>query len=220
MEPPAPLWLRLGERLACVALVAWLQVVGVVTHSVVHHILHAAPVALLLLVPASAARHFTGVLAGYAWVFMLGVITSMLHNALIRGYVLTHPHIPYTWLAPVAAVLAVVWAALNAARLRQRPRLVVPVALLGLALIFLFAWAHPAWSSAVNYPVDRTLEGRYAWGLVVLLETAVALAVPAWAASRLNRELKWTRRFVAWQVAYWVFFVAAMIAGLLPAFNR
>jgi hypothetical protein len=212
-------WLRAGERVACAVLIGWLQVVGVRTHSVVHHILHAAPLVVLLVAPASAARHFTGLLAGYLWVFMLGVVSPMLYNALIRGYLFNLSQ-PYIWLAPVAAVLAVVWAAANAAMLARRPRWFAPAVLAGLGLTVLFAWAHPYLSAAFEYPLDRTLDGGYAWALVLLLETAVVLAVPGWCAFRLSRELRVTRSFVAWQVAYWVFFVAAMVAGLLPAVNR
>src|SRR5262249_10160190 len=128
------------ERIACILLIGWLQVVGVRTGSVVHHLLHAAPLALLLVVPASPARPFTGLLAGHLGVFMLGVVSPMLHNALILGYILTRPEVPYTWLAPVAAILAAAWAAGNAALLARRPRWFAPGLLAGVGLIGLFAW--------------------------------------------------------------------------------
>lgn len=208
------------ERIACILLVGWLQIVGVRTSSVVHHLLHAAPLALLLVVPASPARHFTGVLAGYLWVFMLGVVSPMLHNALILGYILTRPEVPYTWLAPVAAILAATWAAGNAALLAGRPRWFAPGLLAGAGLIGLFAWAHPYLALAFEHPLEQVLAGGYAWVAVLLVETAVVLAVPAWCAFRLSPVLRVSTSFVAWQVTYWVFFVAAMVAGLLPAFNR
>ena len=207
------------ERIACVLLIGWLQVVGVVTHSVLHHILHAAPLAILLVVRPSPARHFTGLLAGYLWVFMLAVVTPMLYNALILGYLFNLGQ-PYIWLAPVAAGLAAVWAAANVALLRRRPRWFAPGVLIGFALTGLFAWAHPLLSRAFEFPLDRTLAGEYHWALVLLLETAVVLAVPSWCAARLSPDLRVTRAFVGWQVAYWVFFVAAMVVGLLPAVVR
>lgn len=52
------------ERVACALLIGWLQVVGVLTPSVFHYILHAAPLVLLLFLTPSPARHFTGLLAG------------------------------------------------------------------------------------------------------------------------------------------------------------
>lgn len=209
------LWLLRGERLACVAFIAWLQLVGLVTHSELHHLLHAAPIFFLLLRPASVSRHFTGVLAGYAWVFMLAIVTPMLHDAIILGYVFTHPERPYTWLAPVAAVLAAAWAASNLALLAQRSRFLLPSGLVGIGLIIVLAWVQPYISVAFEVPLQRTLAGQYAWGLALLFETAVVLALPAWSTFRLNPALRLSARFVASQAAYWVLFVAAMVAGLL-----
>lgn len=207
------------ERISCALLIGWLQVVGVLTHSVLHHILHAAPLVLLLVVRPTPARHFTSLLAGYLWVFMLAVVTPMLHNALIRGCLFNLSQ-PYIWLAPVAAGLAAVWAAANFALLRRRPMWFAPGVLIGFALIGLFAWVHPYVSHAFEYPLDRTLAGEYHWALALLLETAVVLAVPSWCAFRLSPDLQVTRAFVGRQIAYWVFFVAAMVAGLLPAVVR
>ena len=207
------------ERIACALLIGWLQVVGVLTHSVWHHILHAAPIVLLLVVRPSPARHFTGLLAGYLWVFMLAVVTPMLYNALIRGYLFNLSQ-PYIWLAPVAAGFAAVWAAANTALLRRRPQWFPAGVLIGFALAGLLAWAHPSVSYAFEYPLNRTLAGEYHWAVALLLETAVVLAVPSWCAFRLSPDLRVTRAFVGWQVAYWVFFVAAMVAGLLPAVVR
>jgi hypothetical protein len=211
--------LLVGERLACLPFIAWLQLVGVKTHSVLHHVLHAAPVVLLLVVRPSPARHLTGMLAGYLWVFMLGAVSPMLYDALILGH-LVRPVVPYTWLAPVAAVLATGWAAANAALLRRRPSRFLPYALIGVGLAGVFAVIHPYLSRAFEYPLDRTLAGGYAWVVVLLAETAAVLAVPYWCAFRLSVELRVTKAFVTWQVVYWVFFVVAMVAGLHPAIIR
>jgi hypothetical protein len=208
------------ERVACAAFVAWLQLVGVVTHSVLHHLLHAAPILLLLLLRPSPSRHFTGVLAGFAWVFMLAVVTPMIHNAIILGYAFTHPERPYTWLAPVAAVLAAIWASLNLALLAQRPRLLLPTAPAGVGVIVLLAWVQPYISVAFEIPLERTLAGQYAWAIALLLQTAVVLALPAWLTFRLSPALRLCASFAALQAAYWIFFVTAMVAGLLPVVNR
>jgi hypothetical protein len=212
--------LLIFERIACAAFIIWLQVVGVRTYSIVHHILHAAPIALLLFIPQSPSRHFAGLLAGFLWVFMLGVITSMLHNSLILGYIITHSHIPYTWLAPIAAILAVIWAAANAALLSRKPRWLAWGLLVGIVLIGLFAWLHPYLTQAFNYPIYKVLGGQYLWVPILLLETTIVLALPSWCAFRLSKDLRVTKKFIGWQLAYWAFFVAAMVAGLLPIFNR
>jgi hypothetical protein len=216
----ALLWLLRGEWLACAALVAWLQLVGVVTHSVVHHLLHAAPVLLLLFLPGSASRYFTAVLAGFAWVFMLAVVTPMLHHAIILGYAFTQPERAYTWLAPVAALIAVAWAACGLALLAGRSRLLLPTALSGIGAMVLLAWVQPFISIAFEVPLEGTLAGRYVWAPLLLLEAAVVLVLPAWSIFRLNPALKLSAPFVAAQTAYWIFFVAAMVAGLMPIFNR
>ena len=208
------------ERILCVLLIGWLQLVGVLTHSILHHVLHAAPLALLLFVKPSPARHFTGFLAGFLWVFMLGIVTAMLHDALILDYIVTHSHIPYTWLAPGAATLAAAWAATNAVLTAERPRWFLPALLAGLGMIPLFAWAHPYVSQAFLYPLERTLAGEYVWVTALLAETAMVLAMPSLLAFRVSPGLKWSASFVGWQIAYWVFFVVAMVAGLLPAVNR
>ena len=55
---------------------------------------------------------------------------------------------------------------------------------------------------------------------MLLLETGAVLALPAWGAFRLGRELRMSWRLAIWQTAYWVFFVAAMVIGLLPGVTR
>jgi hypothetical protein len=210
--------MRSLERIACVLLICWLQLVGVMTHSMLHHILHAAPLGVLLVVRSSPARHFTGLLAGFLWMFMLAVISAMLHESLILGYLFNRrPMPPYIWLAPVAAGLAVVWAAANLALLRRRSQSFVPGVLIGFALTWLFAWSHPYLSHAFEYPLHRTLAGEYHWVFVLLFETAVVVAASSWCVVRLIPDLRVTRTFVGWQLAYWVFFVVAMVVGLLPA---
>jgi len=220
MDTTGPPWLVCCERLTCAALIAWLQLVGVVTHSVVHHILHAAPLVPLLLLRSSPSRCFTGVLAGFAWVFMLAIVTPMLHHAIILGYAFTHPERPYTWLAPVAALLAATWAAFNAALLNQCPRSVFAAGLVGIGLIVVLASVQPYGSVAFEVPLERTLAGQYAWAIALLLEAAVVLVFPAWCTFRLNPALRLSASFVGGQIAYWVCFVGAMVAGLLPVFNR
>lgn len=192
------------ERVACVAFIAWLQLVGLVTHSVVHHLLHAAPIVVLLLWRPTPSRHFTGILAGFAWVFMLAIVTPMLHYAIIRGYAFTQPDRPYTWLAPIAALLAVAWAACNLAILVQRPRFLLPTGLVGIGLIPLLAGVQPYISVAFEVPLERTLAGQYAWALVLLVELPVVLGLPAWLIFRLNPALKLTATFVVSQTGYWI----------------
>lgn len=214
------IWLLGCERLVCAAFVAWLQLVGLVTHTVLHHLVQAVPIVLLLFLCPSPSRHFTGVLAGFAWVFMLAIVTPMLHDAIILGYAITHPEEPTMWLAPVAALVAAAWAAFNLAALAQRPRFLLPTGLVGIGLIVVLAWIQPYITVAFEVPLTRTLAGQYAWALVLLLEAPVVLVLPAWYLFRLNPALRLCPSFVALQTAYWIFFVAAVVAGLLPVFNR
>jgi vacuolar-type H+-ATPase subunit I/STV1 len=208
-----------AERATGVALVGWLQLVGVLTHSVLHHILHALPLVLLLVWRPSPARNVTGLLAGYLWVFMLAAVTSMLHDALILGWIVSRPQVAYTWLAPGAAGLAVVWAACNAALLRPG-RWTLPLGLLvGVTLALGLTAAQPYLSAAFEHPLEQTLAREYGWAAVLLLETAVVLALPVWAAVKLG-GVKPSWRFALCQAAYWVFFVALMVAGLLPGVIR
>jgi hypothetical protein len=80
-----------AERVAGVLFVGWLQLVGVL-----HHILHALPVVVLLVLRPSAGRAVTGLLAGCLCVFLLAAVTPMIHDALILGYVFTRPRVAYT----------------------------------------------------------------------------------------------------------------------------
>jgi hypothetical protein len=218
MNTAGRIGMLVAERAAGVALVGWLQLVGVLTHSVLHHILHALPLVLLLVWRPTAARAFTALLAGYLWVFMLAVVTPMLHDALIRGH-LYNLGKPYIWLAPGAALLAVVWAACNATLLRPG-RWTLPLALLvGLALTLGLTAVQPHLSVAFEHPLDRTMSGESWWAAVLVVETAVVLALPAWGATRLG-GLKVSWRFALWQAVYWVLFVALMVAGLLPGVIR
>lgn len=208
-----------AERMVCILLIGWLQYVGIRTNSVVHHILHAVPLAVLLLVPTSPARHLTGMLAGLLWVFMLGVISPMLFESLILGGMFTQTEVPYMWLAPIAALLAVVWAVVNATLLMRRPRVFAQYLFLGLGGAALLAALHPYLSMAFAYPLDKAIEGNYQWTLVLILEAMILLAFPGWCAFRWSPDLRADWSLAGWQVIYWVFFVFMMVAGLLPRFN-
>ena len=212
-------WLWVGERVSCLFLIAWLQFVGWYAQSVVHHVLHAAPLILLLLLPASPARYLTGLLAGYLWIFMLAGVTSMLYTSLYLGDAFVRPDLLGNWLAPVAAALASLWAAFNTAMLARRAGLLISSAMVWLVLACVFTIVHPYITNAVGYPLDRVLAGHYLWVSVLLLETAVVLAVPWFIAFRIADDLKFSWKLVGWQATYWLFFVILMVIGLLPALN-
>ena len=212
-------WISVGERVSCLLLIAWLQFVGWYAQSIVHHILHATPLVLLLFLPTSSARYLTGMLAGYLWIFMLAGVTSMLYTSLYLGDAFARPHNLGNWLAPVAAALASLWAAFNAAMLANRVGFLVPSAIVWLGLAGVFTIFQPYITNAVGFPLDRVLAGQYLWINVLLLETIVVLAVPGLIAFHIADDLKVSWKLIGWQATYWLFFVVMMVAGLLPTLN-
>ncbi|MBN1534781.1 MAG: hypothetical protein JXA20_19070, partial [Spirochaetes bacterium] len=81
--------LPLLERAAGIMAVAWLQLVGIISGTVLHHVLHALPLFVLLTIPRTRALRLTAALAGFIWVFMLSAITPMVHDSLVRGLIAT-----------------------------------------------------------------------------------------------------------------------------------
>lgn len=150
---------------------------------------------------------------------MLAGVTSMLYTSLYMGIAFARPDNLGNWLAPVAAVLAGLWAAFNTAMLANRAGLLIPSAIIWLGLAGVFTFIHPYITHSVGFPLDRVLAGHYLWGSLLLLETAVVLAVPGLIAFRIAHELKFSKKLFVWQAMYWLFFVIMMVVGLLPALN-
>jgi hypothetical protein len=161
------------------------------------------------------------VLTAFAWIVMLAMVSPMLHNALIRGYIITHPERPYTWLAATMALVSVIWMALNLTLLLREPGRLPRFVVGGVALVPICALTHPYFSPAIAAPLRWTIEGHYQWALVLALEVPLVLLAPWFAAIGLTRatDLRLTRKVLLGQVAYWTFFLSCMIIGLLPALN-
>ena len=111
-----------AESVSCALAVAWLQLVGVMTESILHHVVHAMPLAVLLFPRRSPRVRFTAALAAFAWIFMLSSVTPMIHMSLVEG-VLFQPHPPpFVWLAPGMTLICAVWLALNLVLLTEDAR--------------------------------------------------------------------------------------------------
>ncbi len=214
LEDPLPVL----ERAACVAVIVWLQLVGIISNTVLHHVLHALPIALLLFVNRSRALHLTAALVGFIWVFMLSAITPMVYDSLVRGFLFSSNNHDM-WLAPGLSLIAGLWLSLNLAVLR--PRHAQWYIIGGLLLTPALALLYPAVNSLFKIPLERVIHGRLYWTILLMLELAAVLLGPWLLFVKLtgSRELKCNKRLVVWQLLFWLFFLACMVTGLLPAVN-
>ncbi len=210
--------LNLFERAAGFAAIAWLLLVGIISNTLLHHVLHALPLALLLPLARTRAVRLTAALVGYIWVFMLSAITPMVYDSLVRGYLLKTDN-PDMWLAPAMSLIAGAWASLNLAALRPRGTKWFIAG--GILLTPALALLYPAVHALAGFPLERVMEGRLLWALLLVFELAIVLIGPWYLFVRItgSRELQCTKRLVAWQVLFWLFFLACMVTGLLPALN-
>ena len=214
-------WLSLAERIAGVAAVACLQVVGVMTDTVLHHVVHALPIVVLLPLRRTRVVRLTAALLGFMWILMLAGVTDELHKSLIRGDLFVSPRTPITWLVPIMVAISATWAALNLSLLRPTRRGLSWFVLGGLMLALALALVHPLLNAAFEVPLDRTDQGEYVWAFVLALELCVLALGPWWLAVRLtgSRHVAITRSAVLRQVAFWGFFLVCMVVGVIPALN-
>lgn len=214
-------WAPCVGRVLTVCAVLWLQVVGVVTESIVHHILHAVPLAILIVIPRTKWVLHTAALVGVAWILMLALITPMIHNALIDGLLFTQKRPPYTWLAPVMVLICAAWSAFNIAALRGRPHAwagsCLGLVLLAVCLAIMQPWA----CAAYEIPLEHVLAGHLIWLVVLAIEVPLTLGIPWLVLRHMTQHPRpeLTCRSIGWQAAYWAFFLAFIVLGLLPALN-
>lgn len=210
-----------AECAAAYAPALWLLLVGVVTSTLIHHVLHAIPVAILAVMPRSPWVRHTAALTGLAWVLMLALLTPMIRDVLERGIHTDDPALAYTWLAPAMVAISALWAGLNAAILSSHPTRWWWYALFLLALAVVLAAVHPQVSGMFDAPLNRVLEGDVRWGLALLGELVLLLAIPWWAlrSTWKHRGTRLTRRSAIGQIAYWLLFLTCMVTGLLPSLN-
>jgi len=209
------------ERGLTILAALWLQIVGVVTSSVLHHILHAAPIAILAILPRSRWVRHTAALTGFLWVFMLSAISPMISHMLHRGVVFGEPGLAYTWLAPTMLVISAAWSAVNIAILAGMPRGWPLFALGQLVLGVMLALGQPWVAPLYEVPLERLLVGNLAWAAVLAAEVPLTLVVPWWLVRLLTRQREpaLTGKNALWQAVYWVGFAACMVLGLLPQLN-
>lgn len=209
-------WLVMAELALLWGGVLWLQVVGVVTGTVAHHILHTLPIGMLGIVRGGPWHRHTRAMAGLAWVLMLAVFTPMIWHVLTRGVVFSDPSLSYTWLAPSMVVIAAGWSAASLSALQGRPSrfplLWCIIVLAGLGL----AGVQPLLSASIEEPVSRVVSGQLGWVPILMIEaagiTGLLWGVARIAAPRPRPQL--SAKVVCAQLAYWVTFLACMIMGL------
>jgi hypothetical protein len=211
--------LRLVDRLIGTVMVLWLQVVGVITGTVVHHVLHSLPILLLVALPRSRWIRLTSVLASFAWIFMLAVVSD---NLMFSFRLALKGHLGIElWLAPVMALLSAGWLSVNLTLLRERENLFIPCTLVSIALIPVLTALNPLLMHFLSLPVQRVLEGKYIFMFVLLAELSAILVIPWQIATRFagTPELRVTPGIALRQALYWFFFLTCMVTGLLPVLN-
>jgi hypothetical protein len=218
---PSMLWLCRTEIALGIFAIAWLQLVGVVTSTIVHHILHALPLAVIMLIPPGEWTRQLRALSAIAWIIMLAVITPMIHYAIREGITFSLSDYAFTWLAPGMVLISILWAAANIALLSNR-MIYGMLAILVLTLLALGgAFMQPMIADLYLMPIDRVIVGQWIWIAPLIILVPVTLGFPWLILYGLmtSPRPKLTRRSVIAQAAYWLFFLTCMIAGLHPSVN-
>ena len=216
--PPAPSSMRgfsIAEIVICVALVLWIQVVGVVTERIATHVVHALPFVPFLVVRKTGWVRLTAVVACLFWIFALSLMSPMVRHSVVEGGLWRDAGL-FPWLAPGVAFLCAVSAALNLAILARAPR-ACPLFLVGaLLLIVALAMVRPAAHAVFTVPIAGVLTGRPVWVVALVVELVVGVALFWYATVRLTRrsDLRWTDRILLWQGLFWAFFVGCTALGV------
>lgn len=206
-------WESILELLSCLLLAVWLQVVGVVTDSVLHHLLHALPFLFLWLIPDASWRSFTGALLGFAWIFMLGVVTENLSRAfqLFPDGLRT-----IAVLAPVTAALSSLFMSVCLSRLQNFHYAFLAFLPICFGLVPLFVVLRPVVSSGYAIALINVLNGSVFWGGILFLEMTLTLLIPGTIIYGIinNDALFLSRSAILYQVFFWTAFLGCMIGGL------
>jgi hypothetical protein len=218
---PAPSTRWAAAELALLwAGVAWLQLVGVVTGTILHHIIHALPLVALGFTTRSTWARRTRATAGIAWIVMLAFFTPMIWHTISWGVLFGEGYPNYLWLAPGMVLIASCWASASLTLLRAPPRRPIVIAACTVGGAVALALLHPAVGWLLLIPIERLLAGEALWLPIVLIEAAVVLVpialIPRIVARAPMKALltSTNRRTVIAHTTYWVGFVACMIAGL------
>ena len=211
-----------AESAAGAVAAVWLQVVGIVSGTVVNDILHASPIVVLLPLPRTRIVRLTAAVLGLMWILLLACMTLTIYNSLILGWRFSGPRLSYTWLAPIMAAFSGVWAALNISLFRPTTRWLSRLVVGGIMISIPLAMTYPFLTAAFEIPGQRSEQGKYIWAVVLAIEVFVLLTVPWVLAILLTgfKKAELTRRVVLWQIGFLVVFLVCMVAGLLPVFNR
>lgn len=213
-DGPAPAGPKIAEHAATWCFVAWFLVVGVVTYTVVHHIIQAIPIVAIAVAPKSVWVRHTAAMAGMAWIVMLAMFSPMISIAMFEGVDFTRRDRAFTWLAPGMAILAAAWSSVHLALL-GRTRWWVWLGVLLAAGVVLGA-AQPAVGLVLQVPLNQVFIGEFLWVPVLMLVAGIALLIP-WSVARLATRKprpRVTGGIIAMQAGYWTLFIVCVIGGI------
>lgn len=220
-SPARPERWEVAGRILGFASAAWLQVVGFVTATVSHHVVHALPILVLALAPRGRWTRHNAALAGFAWVLMLSLLTPMIHDVLRGGVRFSTRGLAYTWLAPGMVLISAAWSAVNLTLLARAPRRMPAYFAWLVALGAVFGWTQPAVWPLFDACIEGVMRGNPTSVAVLAGWAVVLLPIPWFLVLCLTARPRQPMSGVgwAWAAAYWVFFVGCMVVGLLPALN-
>ena len=205
------------ERLAGFSCAIWLQVVGIATGTILHHIIQIIPIVVLLVLPRSRWIHFTSSLTAFIWIFMLAGITPMVRDFYLKDYWLSWAGWQAYSLATVMCLLCAIWMTLNLVILRGSSRCFIGFLLGGVVLVVVFALVQPELERFYMIPLERILARQFYWFAVILMQLVLTLALPWRLAIRLThaKGLQLSRRVFFWQAIYWASFPAFIVGGIM-----
>ena len=207
---------EIAERALNGLAIVWLMVVGVATHSVLHHVLHAAPLVVVALLPQGTRAWLMRAMSAYLWLFMLAVMTPMIEEEILHGALLRGRGELQHWLAPTMALIACTWFATCVSLLARVRGAFLAAFVLIAAFTAGLARVQAVVGPLMTAPVERVIAGNFNAIAVVGLEAVLALLVPWGILLRVARiKPTFNARAVAMQAAFWGVFVLCMLVGLL-----
>ena len=203
------------EAAVCLALILWIQVVGVVTERIATHVVHALPFVPLLILRKRSWVRATSVSVCLIWIFAMSLMSPMVRQAIVEGGLWRDGSLS-TWLAPGVVLLCGLYAALNLTILAGSARRLPLFLSCVLLLIPSLALIRPAIHGLFTVPVSGVLTGHRQWVIVLVVEFAAALALFRYLTVRLARrtDLPLSGSVLVWQVIFWAFFVACTAVGV------
>lgn len=207
---------EIAERALNGIAIVWLLVVGLTTHTIAHHVIHAIPLVVVAILPRGRRTWLMRAMSAYLWLFMLALMSPMIEEEILHGQLLRGGGEIQHWLAPMMALIACAWFAACVSLLTRARFAFLAAFVLIAAFTAALASAQTYLGPTMTTPVDELIAGNLNALAVVGLELVLALAAP-WAILLRVAKLRpsFGVREVTIQVAYWGAFVLCMLGGLL-----